>query len=210
MTGLASDYRPDLGGPSAIVIAGRELHPTPVFDTYWRFAAARHRIYEARLAGQAPPWTDDPILSDHRFTNCYRGADRVSQYLITRVSYEGDQRWEEVFFRTLLFKIFNRISTWQLLTGQLSQVRWAEYDFAKCCTILDEQLAAGERLYSAAYIVPPPPLGETRKHRNHLRLVELMMRDQAPGRVAAAASMEAAFHVLAATRESARSSPTST
>jgi hypothetical protein len=197
MTTLASDDRPNPSGPSAIVIAGRKLHPTPVFDTYWRFAAARQRIYEARLAGGAPPWTEDPILSGHRFTNCYRAADRVSQYLITRVSYEGDRRWEEVFFRTLLFKIFNRIPTWQLLTGQLGQVRWAEYDFTRYCATLDDQLAAGERLYSAAYIVPPPPLGETRKHRNHLRLVELMMRDQAPGRVAAAASMEEAFHVLA-------------
>jgi len=197
MTALASDHRRDLCGQPAICIARRELRPTPVFDTYWRFAAARQRIYEARLARQAPPWTDDPILSGHRFTNCYRAADRVSQYLITRVSYDGDQGWQEVFFRTLLFKIFNRISTWQLLTSQLGQVQWAEYSFPRYGTILDEQLAAGERLYSAAYIVPPPPLGETRKHRNHLRLVELMMRDQAPDRVAAAATMEEAFNVLA-------------
>ncbi|HEY5990461.1 MAG TPA: nucleotide kinase domain-containing protein [Streptosporangiaceae bacterium] len=179
MTALASDHGPDLSGLLTIVIAGRELHPTPVFDTYWRFAAARQGIYEARLAGQPPPWTKDSILSCHRFTNCYRAADRVSQYLIARVSYEGDQCWEEVFFRTLLFKIFNRIPTWQLLTRQLGQVRWAEYDFTRYRAILDKQLTAGERLYSAAYIVPPPPLGETRKHRNHLRLVELMMRDQA-------------------------------
>jgi hypothetical protein len=64
---------------------------------------------------------------------------------------------------------------------QLGQIRWTEYDSARYGTVLDEQLAAGERLYSAAYIIPPPPLGENRKHSNHLRLVELMMRDQAPG-----------------------------
>jgi hypothetical protein len=197
MSALASDHRSDLGGQPAVLIAGRELRPTAVFDTYWRFAAARQQIYEARLAGQTPPWTDDPILAVHRFTNCYRAADRVSQYLIMRVCYEGDQSWSEVFFRTLLFKIFNRVSTWQLLTGQLGQIRWAEYDFARYDTVLGEQLARGERLYSAAYIVPPPPLGESRKHRNHLRLVELMMCDQAPERVAGAASMEEAFHVLA-------------
>jgi hypothetical protein len=197
MTARASDHRPGPSGPSAIVLAGRELHPTPVFETYWRFAAERQRIYEARLAGQAPPWTDDPILSGHRFTNCYRASDRVSQYLIMRVSYEGAQSWEEVFFRTLMFKIFNRISTWLLLTRQLGEVTWAEYDFGRYSGILDEQLAAGGRLYSAAYIVPPPPLGEARKHRNHLRLVELMMRDQAPGKVAAAASMKEAFYILA-------------
>jgi hypothetical protein len=96
-----------------------------------------------------------------------------------------------------MFKIFNRISTWQLLTERLGRVKWAEYDFARYDAILDERLTAGERLYSAAYIVPPPPLGDTRKHRNHLRLLEMMMRDQAPDKVADAASMAAAFHVLA-------------
>jgi hypothetical protein len=168
----------------------------PVFDTYWRFAAARHQIYEARLAGQAPPWTGDPILSAHRFTNCYRAADRVSQFLITQVSYRGDQDWAEVFFRTLLFKIFNRVSTWQLLADRLGDITWAGYAFAAYDQILGDTLRAGERLYSAAYIVPPPPLGEERKHQNHLRLIELMMADRAPDKVANAGSMAAAFRVL--------------
>lgn len=37
-----------------IRIAGRLLQPSPVFDTYWRFAAARHAMYLARVAGRAP------------------------------------------------------------------------------------------------------------------------------------------------------------
>jgi len=168
-----------------------------VFDTYWRFAAERQAIYESRLAGERSPWTHDPILTAHRFTNCYRAADRVSQYLISQVSYEGGQSWEEVFFRTILFKFFNRTSTWQLLIAQLDEVSWPEYDFARYDKILSEALVSGQKLYSAAYIVPPPPLGETRKHRNHLRLLELMMRDNAPAKVATAPSMAAAFSVLA-------------
>ena len=184
------------GAARTVTIAGRDLQPTEVFDTYWCFAAARQQIYEARLAGQAPPWTDDPILASHRFTNCYRAADRVSQFLITQVCYRGDQSWEEVFFRTLLFKIFNRVSTWRLLSSQLGPVSWDGYSFDAHDGILQDQLAAGERLYSAAYIMPSPPLGETRKHGNHLRLLELMMRDCAPDKVANATSMKAAFSVL--------------
>jgi len=184
------------GTASFVRIAGRGLQPTPVFDTYWRFASARQVIYEARLAGQRPPWTGDEILAAHRFTNCYRAADRVSQYLITQVSYQGDQAWEEVFFRTLLFKIFNRISTWQLLTAQLGEVSLATYQFGRYDKILGGALAEGQRLYSAAYIVPPPPLGEARKHSNHLRLVEMMMRHHAPAKVADASSMASAFAVL--------------
>ena len=184
-------------GRSAFTVADRDLCSTAVFETYWRFAAARQQVYEARLAGEDPPWTADPILAAHRFTNCYRASDRVSQFLITQVCYRGDQSWDEVFFRTLLFKIFNRVSTWRLLTQELGVVTWAGYDFTAYDKVLDDQLAVGERLYSAAYIMPPPQLGEARKHGNHLRLIELMMRDRAADRVASAPSMEAAFTVLA-------------
>lgn len=190
--------RPDRDGavaPSAVV-AGRTLVSTPVFDTYWRFAAARQRIYHARLAGSPPPWTADPILDRHRFTNCYRAADRVSQYLIGQVIYAGAQDWQEVFFRTLLFKLFNRTSTWRRLLSRLGEVTWSGYGFAGLDRILSEMFEAGERLYSAAYVIPPPRLGEVRKHRNHLRLLELLMSSGAPARVHDARSMQEAFEIL--------------
>ncbi|WP_260334842.1 nucleotide kinase domain-containing protein, partial [Streptomyces beigongshangae] len=45
--------------PGTVRVGDRELQPTPVFDTYWRFASARQAVYEARLARRAQPWTDD-------------------------------------------------------------------------------------------------------------------------------------------------------
>ncbi|WP_328842858.1 nucleotide kinase domain-containing protein [Streptomyces sp. NBC_00258] len=177
-------------------VAGRELRPTPVFDTYWRFASARQAVYEARLAGRPQPWSEDPILSRHRFTNCYRAADRVSQAVVSDVIYCGPQQWEEVFFRTLLFKIFNKESTWRLLNRELGEVRWEGYDFRAYDRVLSEAFAREERLYSAAYIVPPPQLGEERKHRNHLRLLEMMMTSGAPERVLDAATMREVYEVL--------------
>jgi hypothetical protein len=65
------------------------FQPTVVFETYWEFAAERQRIFEKRLAGDPQPWTTDPILSAHKFTNAFRACDRVSQFLI-----------REVFFRS--------------------------------------------------------------------------------------------------------------
>jgi hypothetical protein len=179
-----------------IVICGRRLEPTPVFDTFWRFAAARQSLYEARLRGQAAPWTSDPILRQHRFTNCYRAADRVSQFLISQVIYAGSRDPEELVFRTLLFKMFNRIPTWQLLQAALGEVSWRDYDFGRYERLLSAAFAAGERLYSAAYVVPPPAFGEDRKHANHLRLLELMMSTGVTGRVSSAGSLREAFEVL--------------
>jgi 5-hmdU DNA kinase-like protein len=148
------------------------------------------------LQGAPWPWTSDPILRRHRFTNCYRAADRVSQFLISHVIYSGPQEPENIVFRTLLFKVFNRISTWQLLESALGEVTWGNYDFARYEQVLTAAFTAGERLYSPAYVVPPPALGASRKHTNHLRLVEMMMTSQVASRVAGADTMRAAFEIL--------------
>ncbi|WP_153342012.1 nucleotide kinase domain-containing protein [Nocardia aurantia] len=182
--------------PGGLRIAGRTLHPTPVFDTYWHFAAHRQSIYEARLAGKPGPWTDDPVLRRHRFTNCYRAADRVSQYLIREVSYRGAQDLDEVVFRTLLFKLFNRVSTWQLLTAAFGTVSWREFDLRAYDEVLTAAFAGGTKLYSAAYVVPPPRLGADRKHTNHLRLLQHMMTSGLADSLAACTSLQQVFAAL--------------
>jgi 5-hmdU DNA kinase, helical domain len=181
-----------------VTIGGRLLSPTAVFDTYWRFAAVRQALYEARLRGAAPPWTSDPILRRHRFTNCYRAADRVSQFLICHVAYAGPQEPRDMVFRTLLFKMFNRISTWRLLEAAVGEVSCRNFDLARYDQVLTAAFAAGERLYSAAYVVPPPALGANRKHTNHLRLLEMMMTGGITEKILSAASLRAAFGVLRA------------
>lgn len=97
----------------------RVLTATPVFETYWRFAARRQELFMRRVGGAPPPWTDDPVLAKHRFTNAYHAADRVSQHLIRNVLYRGDQTGDEIFFRALLFKFFNRVETWEEIEAQL-------------------------------------------------------------------------------------------
>lgn len=177
-------------------IGGRRLVVTPVFDTYWRFASARQELFFRRLAGDEPPWTDDPILSRHRFTNVFRASDRVSQYLIRHVIYEGEQAAEEVIFRTLLFKLFNRIETWELLRSALGELRWRSFSYDRFSRVLDAHFRNGNRLYTAAYIMPSPQFGERRKHRNHLLLIEHMMRGGLVERVVGAKSLESVFEEL--------------
>ena len=172
------------------------LKTTPVFDTYWRFASERQKMFMRRVAGSTPPWTEDPILCAHRFTNTYRASDRVSQYLIRHVIYEGSQRPEEVFFRTILFKLFNKIDTWEALRTELGGVSWREFTFDAYARVQDRLMDDGQRIYSAAYIMPSPAFGSPRKHRNHLRLVEYMMADGAPRKLAKATSLREAFELL--------------
>jgi 5-hmdU DNA kinase, helical domain len=151
-----------------------------------------------RIAGVPPPWTDDYVLANHKFTNVYRASDRVSQYLIRHVLYDGDQTTEEIFFRALLFKFFNRIETWEELTKKHGLPTWKAFQAERYAFTLDGMLARGERVYSGAYIMPSPPFGEARKHRNHLRLLDYMMRDAAPKRVENAKSLAEVFGILRA------------
>lgn len=171
--------------------------PTVVFDTYWRFAAARQDIYFRRLAGEPGPWTDDGVLRTHRFTNAYRAADRASQYLIRNVIYDGPQEHREVTFRTILFRLFNLPSTWEALRqgiGSLDSHSFRPDDYSG---VLDRHVARGHRLYSAAYVIPPvPQTGRKRKHEQHLELIRLMLADRVDERIADARDLAAVYDVL--------------
>ena len=171
---------------------------TVVYDTFWRFAAKRQDVFFRKLEGSDPPWTDDPIIARHKFTNAYRASDRVSQYLIRNVIYKGDQSVPEVFFRTILFKLFNKIETWELLESRLGPITWADFSFARFDDMLTEALSVKTRIYSAAYIMPSGNrvFGYCVKHRNHLSLLERMMEDDVPYRIADASSMKQAFAIL--------------
>src|SRR5258707_657471 len=171
---------------------------TPVFRTYWYFANERQEVFFRRLSGRPAPWTTDSIICEHRFTNAYRVLDRVSQFLLRNVIYRGSQQVEEIFFRTLLFKIFNRIETWQRLLKALGEISWAAYNFTQYDTILTEAMTKGARIFSPAYIMPSGSrqFGESRKHRNYLHLLERMMKEHVPEQLASRTSMVDAFLIL--------------
>ena len=176
------------------------VRPTVVFNTYWKFAAERQRIFYERAKGEPGPWTADPILRAHKFTNAYRASDRVSQFLIRNVIYRKDLPSDsrEVFFRIMLFKLFNKISTWEMLEQSFGAITYEAFSFKQYDKVLSDAMARGESIYSAAYIMPSggSQLGHEKKHRNHLALIELMMKDQAYDRLSSAGSMQKAFTLL--------------
>jgi NTP pyrophosphatase (non-canonical NTP hydrolase) len=177
------------------------LKPSAVYDSYWRFAAERQAVFFRRLEGLPPPWTQDPVIRAHKFTNAYRASDRVSQYLIRKVIYRLDlpDDPDEVVFRIFLFKLFNKIETWELLEEALGPLTFKDYSFKRYERVLDKAMARGEAIYSAAYIMPSGgSLGHTKKHRNHLTLIQRMMADSLASRLADAGSMQEAFDLIRA------------
>jgi len=172
--------------------------PTAVFDSYWRFAAERQAIFFKRLNALLFPWTDDPILSRHKFTNAYRASDRVSQYLIRNVVYKGDPSWREIFFRVLLFKLFNKIETWELLTNSLPEPLTTTTPLRFISRILSQAKSAGQKIYSGAYIMPTGagPFRARQKHISHLRILKRLLDQSVPERLMDCRTMQSAFFFL--------------
>ena len=183
----------------------RHLAPatvSAVYDSYWGFAAERQEIFFRRLRGESQPWTSNAVLATYKFTNAYRASDRVSQYLIRRVIYRDDlpNTPREVFFRILLFKLFNKIETWKLLEQEFSALTFEDYRFKFYDEVLSRAMRGGRRIYSAAYIMPPgrKAFGSAAKHQNHLMLLEKMVEDGVPDRLAQTPSMQEGFEELRA------------
>jgi len=172
---------------------------TVAFDTYWRFAAERLAMFYRRRRDPVGPWTNDPILRLYRFTNAFRVSDRVSQYLIGEVQYGAHRSQEpgEIFFRTLLFKIFNKIETWEALEAVHGPLVWRTADLEALDRTLTLLYSRGRHIYSAAYIMPTPPFGHERKHSNHLALIARMMADRLPDRLRQVPDLETVYeHIL--------------
>lgn len=176
-----------------------DLRSTSVYDTYWEFAVKRQNIFFNRMENKIFPWTDDDILKKFKFTNAYRASDRVSQYLIRNVIYrEGDYTPEDVCFRILLFKLFNKVETWEYLENNLGEISIKTYNFERYNRLLMQKIENNERIYSAAYIMPSGKscFGFDKKHQNNLKLLEHMMRTKLSKKIAKAKSLKELYEIL--------------
>ncbi len=182
-------------------ISGMQIRTTSLFPVYWYFAAERQNIFRRRLANiSSGLLTSDPILSEYKFTNAYRASDRVSQYLIRNVIYRNDlsQESDEVFFRIMLFKLFNKIQTWEFLErhfGLLTLSNFSCKDFDKK---LLQEIKQGHKIYSAAYIMPSAKetFGNKYKHQNHLCLIEYLLCKEIPNKIKGANSLRESYEIL--------------
>ncbi len=186
-------------GPSvAFSIKKGKPKKSKLYDVYWQFAAERQRIFFNRFENRMYPWTADPILQQFKFTNVYRAADRVSQYLIRNVIYASEGDLPDEFFRIMLFKTFNRISTWEHLAAAVGEIRWQDFSFNQYDRVLTGLITRGIPIYSAAYIMASgkQQYGFELKHRNHLALLERMMKDRLYEQIGAAKSLDEVYHLF--------------
>ena len=170
---------------------------TEAYEYYWKFATERQSIFYNRYENKAKI-TNNPILKKYKFTNAYRASDRVSQYLIKEVIYKNNNySLDDILFRILLFKIFNKIETWEYLIKRLGDIRFESFNYKYYDQLLNERMAKGNTIYSSAYMMPSATkFKQQKKHSNHLLLLEYIMKDNFLNKVLNTNSLEELYKLL--------------
>lgn len=116
-------------------------------DEVFEFAKERHSIYLRRAAGQASPFTTDPILAKYRFCNIYRELDTVTDWL-RRSWREPHADDPDLWFAFVVARHMNNIPFMEGMDGPplpWDPARFKRYAARRQC--------AGEKVFSAAYMI---------------------------------------------------------
>lgn len=147
------------------------------FKYFFYFMQERMNIFWNKCDSSSSVLTKDKILLKHKFTNVYRATDRVSQYLINNViynqSYSANSE-EDTLLRIIIFKVFNRIETWEFLISKIGEMSVKNFDPEKISSLLAERIVHTP-IFSSAYLMT----GSHRdfnniisKHRRWLYMIE--------------------------------------
>ena len=144
------------------------------FKYYFYFIQERMNIFW-RKYNDADLLTKDPILQTYKFTNVYRACDRVSQYLIKNVIYQDLDRYtpEDVLLRILVFKVFNKIETWEYLNGE-NDITTKTFNVEKLTNALTRKQQT-KPIFSNAYMMSGSHAeykGIPSKHQVWLQMIE--------------------------------------
>lgn len=161
-------------------------------NIFWRKCDSRNRS----------AYTEDNILKTYKFTNVYRACDRVSQYLIKNVIYKNIDMYkpEDILLRILVFKIFNKIETWEFLCNELESDITIDTFKAHKISLLLSARQQDFPIFNNAYMMT----GSHKKydylptkHEKWLTMVEKeFVSENLFGKILNTASLEEVYHIL--------------
>jgi len=167
-----------------------------IYDTYWKFATERQNIFFKKLNGDSPQYTKDPILQEYKFCNAYRASDRVSQFLIKNVIYSKKFCEEDLLLRIVLFRLLNKIETWEKLEQEMGEVTLQTFNVQR----YDETLTKIKKvqpIYGNAFILcATKSFGYDKKHQNHLALLTHVFKTQYKNKILNSKTLKNLFENL--------------
>lgn len=171
-----------------------------VFRYYFYFIQERMNMFWRKCEG-GRVLTNDPILREYKFTNVYRACDRVSQYLLSHIIYNNveSNTPEDMLLRILVFKIFNKIETWEYLEQTYGDITIAHFDVKRISRLLSERQQYAP-IFNNAYMMTGSHKRYdylSTKHEKWLTMVKKEFLDEGViDKVLHAKSLEEIYHLL--------------
>lgn len=148
----------------------------PNLKLFFETMYERQKIWVRRFIEKKPrPWSDNPILANHKFTNVYRELDRSSQFLIHKIMIPMDEEGcsdLNMLWKMMVYRTFNNPETFSFepsalnkdLFGEVEQYipssRWRhgipdfdEYDEDEWARFIDGVRANGKNPFTNAYLI---------------------------------------------------------
>lgn len=124
-------------------------------DEFYRLAYERQRIWHARQTGAPPPWTDDPVFLQWRFTNVFRELDAGTVRLVEAIEEaerSGVSPAARVFGVWFYRELNNREAWEEVAEGRFSEL--GSPQLGQLVPRMEARQAGGERLFTNAHTPP--------------------------------------------------------
>jgi hypothetical protein len=148
-----------------------------MMSLYRVMVVERHKIYLARQNNEPQPWTTDPVLRNRKFTNMFRVLDPGSQFVF---DLDGPDPMD-VIARLVFYRMTNLPSTWYAIRAAHGGYPTVN-DFLAPEALLDilfRHRAAGNNIFSGAYIIVPEPGTPNDKVEGAVRVTQRFIRERA-------------------------------
>ena len=124
---------------------------TEAVERYFGWINERHSIYQRRVADEIPPWTEDKILQDYKFTNPFRENDKVTVWMRENWTNPNHNRPHgEIIFNCCLFRM---IGTTEFADAHKWVYEDDGWDKTKTKQLIEDRLSKGLRTFTGAYII---------------------------------------------------------
>ena len=118
-------------------------------ELFWHFIRKRHTITKLKeVEDLPPPWTDDPILANYKFTSIFRHFDRGTKYVTNHIL-QQDLSEEDMIFNVIAYRLFNKIET----SEEYGFLRACSYDPERLDKLIHEYALTTRTVFTSAFIV---------------------------------------------------------
>ncbi|EKE29562.1 MAG: hypothetical protein ACD_2C00147G0001 [uncultured bacterium (gcode 4)] len=116
---------------------------------FYFFISDRHNIYKKKnILELPPPWSDNQILKEFKFTNVFRDLDPGTKYVIESIIPKV-QDIQDLIFNAIIYRLYNKIATFEQVWIQNVK----NFDRGEFEKKLREIKDSGEKVFTNAFIV---------------------------------------------------------